>query len=343
MPTVLDWHPHRSLTYAANFPAKATGHIGTHITRALLSTNRFTITALTRASSTSASDLPPGITPIQIDYTTADPAAPTDSLVRALQGHHFLIITTPGFAPPEVHSTLAKAAATAGVPYVMPNGYGTDFSNEALRGEDMVGEAVLKRCKEIERVGKGKTAWIALVCGFWYEHSLALGDWWFGFDIGKRRATLFDEGTTRINSSTMASVGRAVAGLLSLPERSEGGGGTCLEGWRNKPLYVSSFLVNQREMLGSLLRVTGAKEGEWDVRCEGSRERWEDGKRRVREGEMVGIAKAMYSRNFFPGGGGDFESVKGVSNGVLGIGRESLDEATGRAVEMGKDGFNPYA
>ena len=51
----------------------------------------------------------------------------------------------------------------------------------------------------------------------------------------------------------------------------------------------------------------------------------------------------MYTRPFFPGGGGDFVVTKGTANEVLGLAGEDLDQATREAVEMVQSGWNPFA
>jgi saccharopine dehydrogenase-like NADP-dependent oxidoreductase len=87
-------------------------------------------------------------------------------LVSALEGQQFLIITVSVMAPPDTHSKLVQAAAKAGVPYVMPNCYGEDFTDddEKFSKENIVGDVCRTRIAEIEAAGV--SLWVALVCGF---------------------------------------------------------------------------------------------------------------------------------------------------------------------------------
>jgi tryptophan synthase beta chain len=71
------------------------------------------LTAITRLNS--KSKLPEGVKIAQVDY---DDEA---SIIAALKGQQFLIITMSVTAPRDTHSRLVKAAAKADVPYVMPN------------------------------------------------------------------------------------------------------------------------------------------------------------------------------------------------------------------------------
>lgn len=149
--------------------------------------------------------------------------------------------------------------------------------------------------------------------------------------------TLFDEGETKISISTWPQVGRTVASLLSLPITSEGGNKeACLENFANKLNYANSFTISQREMLDSVLRVTGTKESDWEITKESSHDRYATGIKEMQEGKRVGFAKMMYTRVFFPDGSGDTEHNKGTINAVLGLPKDDLDEATARAIERAK-------
>jgi hypothetical protein len=142
-----------------------------------------------------------------------------------------------------------------------------------------------------------------------------------------------------MNVSTWEQCGRAAAALLSLPElpADEADGATTLARWRDDVLYVSSFLVSQRDMLASLRRVTGTGEAEWTVKREGAAERWREGQEAMRKGDRKGFVRQMYSRVFYPGDG-DFGARRGLANEVLGLPVEDLDEATAEAVKLAESG-----
>ena len=83
------------------------------------------MTALTRRGGQHKS--PAGVRVVEIDYNDRD------SLVAALKGQQFLVITLPVTAPHGSHSSIGKAAVEAGVPYIMPNVYAQDVFHPALR------------------------------------------------------------------------------------------------------------------------------------------------------------------------------------------------------------------
>ena len=295
----------------------------------LLKTGKHTVTALTRADSKGT--LPAGVKRVQVDYDDDE-----QSLISALQGQQFLVITLSVRAPPHIHPKLVEAAAKAGVPYIMPNVYGFDIQNKSLGAENLYGKASLQRCAEVESHG---ASYVAMCCGFWYEWSLALGEQWFGFDIKNKKVTFFDDGKTRISVSTWRQCGRALAALLSLPES---GGSPALSQWKNKPFYIASFLINQRDMLDSIHRVTGTTDHDWEISYEPTDKRYKDGLDEMQKGIRTGFAKSMYSRVFYPNGDGDFESSRGLANDLIGLPKEELDDATKRTVEMVESGWNPF-
>lgn len=47
--------------------------------------------------------------------------------------------------------------------------------------------------------------------GYWYEYSVSVGGWSFGFDIENKEATFYDSGDVKIHTSTWPQIGKAVA------------------------------------------------------------------------------------------------------------------------------------
>lgn len=105
-----------------------------------------------------------------------------------------------------------------------------------------------------------------------------------------------------------------------------------LENLRNKVVYLSSFTVSQREMLESVLRVTGTTETDWSITKEPAEKRYADGMKEIQEGKPSGFAK-MCTRVFFSDGCGNFEHQKNKLNDLLDLPVENIDEATAVAME----------
>ncbi len=304
--------------------------MGKRITEQLIKTGIHTVTALTRHDS--KSEMLVGAKVVRIDYDDES------SIVAALRGQQFLVITMSVMAPPEQHSKLVQAAAKAHVPYVMPNGYGIDIANENLNKDLLTPDLLQGHLTEIENTG---ASWIVLVCSLWYEYSLAMGPEWYGFDFKNKKVTFFDDGNTRINTSTWEQCGRAVAALLSLKElpEDENDKAPTVSTWRNKPMYISSFLINQKEMFESWKRVTGDRDEDWTIEYQPTAERYAQGIERFKAGDRRGWAEARFTRIFFPNGDGNYEDKYGLANAGLGLPKEDLDECTKVAKKMIDEDF----
>ncbi|KAH0279046.1 NAD(P)-binding protein, partial [Aureobasidium melanogenum] len=301
----------------------ATGNMGKHTITELLKRDNHSITALTRKSSNIS--VPSSVKVVEVDYDSIS------NLTSALQGQDLLMITLAVTTPPHVHQNLVSAAAAAGITYIIPNAYGYNFLDSAINADIPWGHLAQEYFSSIESKGM---VHFSLICGFWYEWSLGI-PWCYGIDIANKKAVFYDDGMTKMNTSTWQLCGKAIAELVSLPEEE-------LEKFKNKSLYISSFKVSQREMLDSVHRVLGTKDEDWDIRYEGTKERYNKGIEDMKNGDRTGFGRAMYARVFYPDGSGDYESSKGLDNESLNLPDEELDEATKRTVELVNSGWNPY-
>ncbi len=265
------------------------------------------------------------MTRVPVDYN--DEAA----LTAALKDQHVLIITLKVGTPKDIPPRLVKAAVAAGVQYIMPNAWGSDVRSDALalNDPDMFTAGVRAVCEEVNALGG---TWISLACGFWYEFSLAFGETTFGVDVVKREATFFDDGKTYITTSTFPQCGRAVAGLLSLPVEK-------IKEWANRPLYIDSFRVNQREILDSVHRALGTTDKDWKITHVASKERYDSGVAAMMAGDRKGFGRAMYTRVMYPSGDGDYS--KKLENEKVGLKEENLDEWTKWVVDKLESGWDP--
>ncbi|PVI00934.1 putative oxidoreductase CipA [Periconia macrospinosa] len=261
----------------------ATGNSGKYMTESLLAKSSFNITAISRAGS---SPPPDGIHLVTVDYSKPE------TLVEALRGQDVLIVTMAVSAPAGTASALYEAAAKAGVPWILPNEFGNDTDDMNVGDDTFVNQGKINERKAIETAGV--SSWIGVCTGFWYEHSLS-GPSWFGIDVLNKKCIFFDDGLQRLNSSTWLQVGRAVANLLSLPilPENEADQSVTLDSYRNRFTYVSSFAVNQREMLDSVQRVTKTRDADWEISSENSRERYEAAKQKMFAGDRAAFGRVL--------------------------------------------------
>ncbi|KAF4555930.1 Hypothetical protein D9617_2g058950 [Elsinoe fawcettii] len=303
----------------------ASGTVGAYSTRSLLAAGK-KVTALTRPESTTT--FPSDVSVAKVDYSDHE------ALTSALEGHDALIITLAVQAAKDTENKIIDAAVAAGIKWILPNEWGYEYAEQV--GKDVFFGPAKKAVRDyIESKG---VYWIGASCGFWYEFSLAGGAERYGFDLAKREVTLFDEGEQKICTSTWEQVGVAVAKLLSLPVEKEGDGPALVD-WRNKYFHFTSFTIDQKEMWASLRRVTGTKEEDWKVTKMPVQEVYKNGVDAMKSGDMIGFAKALYSRIFFPDQPGRQDLLYGLDNEKVGLPKEDLDEATKRAIGLHEDGW----
>ncbi|KAF7319018.1 NAD(P)-bd-dom domain-containing protein [Mycena chlorophos] len=315
-----------------------TGSIGSYFVKHLLATGKHQITGITRAGSKST--FPPGVKRAEVNYSDES------TLVEALKGHDFLVITLGISAQMDGSNAQAKlitAAATAGVPYVMPNAYGPDPLNEKMTTEMGVAGGFLAARPLIEKLGV--STWLALACGFWYEWSIVgEGANRFGIDFAGRTVTFFDKGEEKITTATWDQCGRGLAALLSLkryPE-DENDKSPAIENWANNAVYISSFRVSQKDMFESAKRVTGTTDADWKIEYVEAKPRYTDAVEKVKGGDYgAPFARMMYTRIFFPTGEGD-TSRHGLANAALGLPEENIDESTKEGLRLEKTGVLSY-
>ncbi|KAF7187996.1 Bifunctional pinoresinol-lariciresinol reductase 1 [Pseudocercospora fuligena] len=307
----------------------AGGQVGTHITNALLSQGKHHVTAITRPESTNK--LPNVHTIKKVDQSNHA------EFVDALKGQDVLILTLPAGNQRDAQTTIVDAAVEAGVKYIMPNEWGVDCSNESLANDVLIGAAAKRVRDYIKEKGQGKTHFIACTCSFWYEYSLAGTEARYGFDFGEKKVVFFDDGNTKITTSTWPQTGRAVAKLFALPilPKDENDKSLTLSQFHDDALIIKSFTVSQRDMFDSVLRVTGDKESDWKIIHEDAKERFERSVDIMEKGNIVGFAMRLYTRVFYKNGGGDLSDK--VVNKELGLPEEDLDEYTKKAIEMAKE------
>lgn len=132
-----------------------------------------------------------------------------------------------------------------------------------------------------------------------------------------------------------------MANFLALPVRAtdDDSDGPCLERYRNRYLYTSSFCVSQRDMLASVLRVSATRAEDWTFQHVDPKQRYQEGLAQLRTGDHVGYVKLLYARMFYPDGCGHYAARRPLDNEALGLPEEALDAFTKIALERAEAGY----
>ena len=136
------------------------GRIGTAILNALLATNCFNITAISRANSKPT--FPSTVTVKKGHYSNSD------FLVSVLQGQDAFIYVLGIGTPYETAMALADAAIAAKVPWVLPNEYGSDNLHPLMGGGQ--GFVVRDKVDGFEKLQNSDCNVVAYVNGCWYDY-----------------------------------------------------------------------------------------------------------------------------------------------------------------------------
>jgi len=268
--------------------AGATGNLGHQTLQALLSFGIHEITILVRPES--KAELPKGnVTVIRVAYN--DQAA----LTAALKDQDVFIMQL-GIPATPLSGGLIRAAAAAGVPYVLPTEFGSDPDAKLI---SMLPEIAAKRQWRQLIEDLGVSSWIGVVCNPWYDFCIPLSQF-TSIDPVAKKATLWDGGNIKMNFSTLPTVGRATAELVSLPEEQ-------LRQYRNNCFFVSALYVTQREVLNSVIKSTNTNHEDWTIE-----ERPSDEAIAHADGLPASEAQQKMLVQFFPlhfkaGFGGDFQ------------------------------------
>ncbi|KAI8623580.1 NAD(P)-binding protein [Xylariaceae sp. FL1651] len=278
----------------------ANGTVGSPILSALLAAGHHT-TVLTRPGSKAT--FPPTVTTHVGNYTDED------FVLKALKGQDALIIAL-SYHAYDAQMPLIRAAAKAGVSYIVPCEFGSDPTHPKLNAEIQLMNVKAPFRKLIEDLG---VSWIGVVNNPWVEFCIRLG--LYGIDLKKKTATFYDDGNVKANFTTLTRVGESLAALFALPDDQ-------LAKYKNEFVYLSSFYLSQKDLLASAMRATGTTEQDWTITSVSSDETIRASKEPSSD-PMAG-AMALFALVFKEGYGGDYNS-KVVDYEMLGLPTEDLD------------------
>ncbi|KAL5610359.1 hypothetical protein FOVSG1_005040 [Fusarium oxysporum f. sp. vasinfectum] len=263
------------------------GQLGKPTIDALVELGAHTITAIQRPEA--ASTFPVGITVKKGNLR--DEAF----LTGVLKGQDVLVLMPPLAQLVELQEPAIRAAANAGVPYILPSEFGPDpFAIQLVEENELL--IAKKRIRDlIESISV--SSWISIAVGPWLDAGLDQGLW--GIEPKTRKATIWRGADAKVNTATISHTAEAVAAVLSLPEAE-------LAKYKNKAVYTPSFHLTQREILDAVQRATGTTDADWDIKTRDINEVATEYEDKISQGDGVAPFVKFFITHFLEGHGGDF-------------------------------------
>ena len=221
----------------------ATGNLGPAILKALLD-GGFEVTILSREDSTSTDSLPSHLRQ-KIAKVNFDDVS---SLTSALEGIEGVVSNIASHAL-LTQKKLIDAAIAAGVQRFLPSDFGSDLTNEAARVPFNQPKVEIHEYLASKAAAHPSFSYTSVCNGPFFDWCLKFG--LFG-DLKSHTTTLWDGGETRISTTTLASIGKAVAGVFRN-----------LEATKNRVIRVADTTVTQKQIMEIVKEIDGV---EWTTK-----------------------------------------------------------------------------
>ncbi|KAL0943948.1 isoflavone reductase [Colletotrichum truncatum] len=221
--------------------AGAGGNLGPSLLKALMDSNKFNITILTRKAGTHT--FPSGVTVKEVDYESLD------SLTQALQGQDALVNSTSSFDP-KVATRVVDAAIAAGVYRYIPPDFGIDPKRAHVPELPVFGIKGMTN-KYLQAKGEesgGKFTWTIITNGPFLDWGIRSA--FMGVDPKQKKITYFNDGENVVPYTNLADVGQAVVGVLQHPDETA-----------NRPVYVHNTNKSQKQLAALAKEAIG---GSWE-------------------------------------------------------------------------------
>ena len=264
----------------------ATGNLGPAILEGLLD-GGYEVTVLSREGSTSTDSLASSHPRQKITKVNFESV---DSIASALKGIEGIVSNVASHALPSQKKVI-DAAITAGVKRFLPSDFGADLTLEINRTIPFNMPKV-----DIHNYLKEKVkahpdfSYTAVYNGPFFDWCLNMG--LFG-NLKSHDVTLWDGGETKISVTTLASVGKAVAGVFKN-----------LEATKNKDIGIADTTVTQKQIIEIVKGIDGK---EWTTKTASTAEAYQTGLDEMKKSEPdMGVAvinqlyKVIFSEELGP-------------------------------------------
>ncbi|KAF4981494.1 hypothetical protein FDECE_17689 [Fusarium decemcellulare] len=211
------------MTYIKNVAIIGKGNVGSAVLGELHKSG-FGVTILSRSSQ----EAPPGATAIQVDYSSID------SISSALKGHD-AVVSTVGPAGIVGQKTVIDAAIRAGVKRFMPSDYGSVSADPKARDVPTFQPFVSIQDYLKEKAAAREIEYTILSTGPFLD--FVFGSPLF-VDFHNRCVEFYGDGELELSSTSIAGIGKAVAGTLLNASQT-----------KNRVLHIQETVVSQVKVL----------------------------------------------------------------------------------------------
>lgn len=288
----------------------AGGNLGPSILSALDNEPHFNVSVLTREGSKSS------FAPHVKVFKTPE-SYPQENLLRAFAGQDAIIDLAPNHLVDQRKSCI-NAAIKAGVKRYIPGEFGSNTEVPEVNAANplfhfkLVVQGYLKS-KESEGL-----TWTGVLNGAFFDWGLTSG--FLGFDLKKKHAVIYDGGNNYTDMTLLATVGKAVVGILHHPAETA-----------NRYVHVNSYRTSQNEILAALEKATGTR---WSVEHTSCEEQGKKGKELLAKQDLAGIGPTILAIEYSGADYLNFEKF-GLWNEKFGLPKtnQGMEEAVKRVIE----------
>ncbi|KAM0543429.1 hypothetical protein ACHAPJ_012292 [Fusarium lateritium] len=289
----------------------ASGHVGAPALKALVAQGVHTITAVQRTEATSTF-------PSEVIVKTGN-LEDESFLASTFQGQDVVVLIPPLSHILSIQEPAVRAAAKAGVPYILPGEYGPDPFAKYLIEENQLLQNKKKIRDLIDELGV--SSWISVTVGAFLDANIQAGFW--SIDTKQKKATIYSGANGKLSTSSVTHTGQATAAVLGLPEDD-------LAKYKNKAVYVPEFRLTQREVLKVVQDATKTTDEDWNIDVVDIKDAFADCEAKIQQGDVLAGYFKFFLTHYQDDGGAEFEH-KVVASEVeklhaLGLHKQSLED-----------------
>ncbi|KAF7551316.1 hypothetical protein G7Z17_g5111 [Cylindrodendrum hubeiense] len=271
------------------------GFLGSAILEQLID-GGFAVTVFTR-SRESIQGVPTGAEVVEVDYSSID------SLTNALRGHDAAISTVAGHATGDQKSVI-DACIQAGVKRYVPCDWGAISTDPKARDLAVYAAHVEIQDYLKQQAESGKLEYTIFATGVFFDLIFASP---LLVDFDNHSTTIYDKGVHPFSTTSLASIGKAVAGALKKEADTA-----------NRVLYIHDTVLTQAKFM-ALVKKHSPKGVEWNETAVDAKTELQRSTKAIQESGIDFPNTIAQLKSAFLGGAFD-AAYKRVDNEFLGIG-----------------------